>query len=76
MSLEMPNYVVDVYKNRRGEITNCKIFRYFDFGTLRCRDILVTTQSFKLITNVGKIDYGTSKVVDLLDFITGGEHHE
>ena len=76
LNLDMPNYVTDIYKNRRGEITACKIFSYFDFGTCRRKDILVTTQSFKLIEGIGKIDYGGRRVVDLLDFLSGGVQHD
>lgn len=76
LNLPIPNYVTDIYKNRRGEITACKVFSIFDFGTCRRQDLLVTTQSFKLIENVGTINYGEKKIVDLLDFLTRGDDND
>lgn len=70
-----PNQVIDIYKNRRGSITNAKVFRYFDYGTCRAEDLLVTTQSYKLIENIGEIKYQEPKVCDLLDFLTRGEEN-
>jgi len=70
MGLMRPNIVSDIYKNRRGSITNVKIWSYFDYGTCRMKDLLVTTQSYKMIDNVPVIAYKESKVVDLLDFLT------
>lgn len=71
-----PNQVIDIYKNRRGRVVNAKVFRYFDYGTCRAEDLLVTTQSYKLIENVGEIKYQEPKVVDLLDFLTRGDTNE
>lgn len=41
-----PNIVIDIYKNRRGEMNSVKIFRYFDYGTLRCEDLFITDCSY------------------------------
>ena len=73
LHLEKPNYVLDIYKNRDGELTNCKIFRKFDLGTLRAYDLLITTQGFNLINNCGTVKYGSQKIVDMLDFLTRGD---
>lgn len=73
LGLQKPNVVLDVYKNRRGSLTNVKIFRYFDYGTCRSKDLLVTTQSFKVDNlNVGQINY-ERRIIDILDFLTGGK---
>lgn len=64
--LEMPNMVVDIYKNRRGKHASVKLFRYFDHGTCRVKDILLTTGTYKVIQDVGNITYATREV-DLLD---------
>lgn len=64
--IEIPNVVVDIYKNRRGEHAGVKLFRYFDYGTCRVRDILLTTGNYKVITDLEKITY-TSKTIDLMD---------
>jgi hypothetical protein len=29
MNLDMPNIVIDIYKNRRGRIVNAKLYRFF-----------------------------------------------
>lgn len=55
-----PNIVIDVYKNRRGELNGVKIFRYFDYGTLRCHDLFITDASYKGIEGVGKFEYKKS----------------
>lgn len=41
----VPNMVIDIYKNRRGKLCDVKIFRLFDYGTCRTKDIVVTTNS-------------------------------
>ena len=72
LNIEQPNYVIDIYKNRDGEMTNCKIYRNFNLGTLRAYDLLATTQSFRLLNNYGEIRYGSQEVVDMVDFLTRG----
>ncbi len=42
-----PNIVIDIYKNRRGAMCNIKVFKYFDYGTCRTKDLFVTTQNYK-----------------------------
>jgi replicative DNA helicase len=68
----MPNVVTDIYKNRRGEYAGVKLFRYFDYGTCRSEDIMLTTLSHQILKDYDKIAYAT-KLVDLLDLATGGE---
>lgn len=59
MNLPMPNLVIDVYKNRRGKMCDVKIFRKFDYGTCRVKDILITTNStYQKIDGVILFDYG------------------
>lgn len=76
LGIERPNYVLDIYKNRDGEMTNCKIYRNFDLGTLRSKDLLATTQSFRLIDNYSEIKYGSQKEIDMLDFLTRGDNND
>ena len=66
-----PNIVVDIYKNRRGELNGVKIFRYFDYGTLRCQDLFITDASYKTIKEVGQLQYQES-AYDFLDLKTKG----
>ena len=76
LGLERPNMVLDIYKNRDGRLTNCKIYRNFDLGTMRGKDLLITTQNFKIINDYGTISYGSKKIVDVLDFLTRGDKNE
>jgi low affinity Fe/Cu permease len=72
LGLEKPNMVIDIYKNRRGSLTGVKLFRYFDYGTCRSRDLLVTTQNFKIDNlHVEQLKYD-ERIIDLLDFLSGG----
>jgi replicative DNA helicase len=43
-----PNMVTDVYKNRRGSLTEIKIFRYFDYATCRVYDLFMTDQNYNI----------------------------
>ena len=47
----LPNMVTDIYKNRRGELTEIKIFRYFDYGTCRVHDLFMTDSYYTVKTN-------------------------
>ena len=70
MGLAMPNIVIDIYKNRRGQYTNVKILRYFDYGTCRViKDIAMLTSTHKILDNYNTIEYQTHER-DLLDLIT------
>jgi replicative DNA helicase len=66
--LPIPNMVIDIYKNRRGEYAGVKLFRYFDHGTCRAQDILLTSSNYSVIRDLGIIEYATEKV-DLLDLM-------
>ena len=66
-----PNIVIDIYKNRRGEMNSVKIFRYFDFATLRCQDLFITDASYKSIREIGQLKYEES-AYDFLELKTGG----
>lgn len=55
-----PNIVIDIYKNRRGELNGVKIFRFFDYGTLRSKDLFITDASYKAVEGVGKFVYKQS----------------
>lgn len=67
-----PNLVIDVYKNRRGEMNAVKIFRYFDYGTCHCEDLFVTDSSYKGIKDIGHLQYDVKKY-DFLELKTGGK---
>lgn len=60
LNLTIPNIVIDIYKNRRGELCDIKIFRYFDYGTCRVKDIVATTNAtYKIIDNIPPLVYDT-----------------
>lgn len=69
--LHDPNIVVDIYKNRRGEMNSVKIFRYFDYATLRCQDLFITDASYKSIREIGQLQY-EENAYDFLDLKTKG----
>ena len=64
-----PNIVIDIYKNRRGEINCDKIFRYFDFGTCRCKDLFITDCNYKAVENIGQLKFEKTSY-DFLDLKT------
>jgi len=68
---------MDIYKNRRGKLTSMKIFRYFDYGTCRAEDILITDSNYKIVQDVGKLTY-EKRAFDYLDVLTmdGGTKDE
>ena len=66
-----PNIVVDVYKNRRGELNGVKIWRYFDYATCRCEDLFVTDASYKAVKDIAQLKY-SQRAYDFLDLKTRG----
>ena len=51
-----PNFITDIYKNRRGKWTGVRIWRYIDLGTCRTTDCFVTDRSNE------PIDFNSTKV--------------
>jgi replicative DNA helicase len=45
----VPNMCTWIYKIRRGRITRVVIWSYYDLGTIRVKDLFVTTVNFDLI---------------------------
>jgi len=66
-----PNIVIDIYKNRRGELNGVKVFRYFDYSTCRCQDLFVTDASYKTVSEIGQLQYD-QRPFDFLDLKTKG----
>lgn len=44
-----PNLITDIYKNRRGRYTMCRVWSYINLGTLRKTDLFITTNNNKPI---------------------------
>ena len=42
MGTYKPNFITDIYKNRRGKWTGIRIWRYIDLGTCRTYDCFIT----------------------------------
>lgn len=63
---EDPNLVLDVYKNRRSRFVNVKIYRVFDYGTCRTRDLMITDTNYNKIQGINVFSY-THKKRGLLD---------
>lgn len=70
--IEIPNVVTDIYKNRRGKHAGVKLFRYFDYGTCRTRDLFLTSTNHAIQKDYTKIEYETIEM-DLLDIMTESE---
>jgi hypothetical protein len=51
-----PNFITDVYKNRRGKWTAIRIWRYIDLGTCRTVDCFVTDRKNE------PIDFNSTRV--------------
>ena len=66
-----PNIVIDIYKNRRGELNSIKIFRYFDYGTCHCEDLFITDSAYKAVQDIGQLQY-EKRPFDFLDLKTQG----
>lgn len=65
-----PNMVTDIYKNRRGELTEVKVFRYFDYGTCRVIDLFMTDMYYNLKSNYEKLTQKQQTVL-MEDFLHG-----
>lgn len=74
-SLRMPNMVMDIYKNRRGEGAGLKLYRYFDHGTCRATDIMLTDQQLRIVKDYNALKYNV-ETVGLIDILTGGLEDE
>lgn len=66
----LPNMVTDIYKNRRGELTEVKVFRYFDYGTCRITDLFMTDVYYNLKTNHVQLTEKLSTIL-LEDLLNG-----
>ena len=65
--LPIPNIVIDIYKNRRGRMCDIKIFRKFDYGTLRLIDVCATTNTYEILTDLRTVER-ESAVISFDDF--------
>lgn len=66
----VPNMVTDIYKNRRGELTEVKVFRHFDYGTCRITDLFMTDVYYHLMSNY-QILVQKEVVCSLEEFLDG-----
>lgn len=68
LHIKTPNIVVDIYKNRRGELNCVKVFRYFDYSTCHCEDLFVTDTSYVGIDIKETFEYEEDKY-DYYDYL-------
>ena len=61
LGLPIPTHVIDVYKNRRSEYNQIKIWSRIDLGTCREEDILITTGYYEPIKDFNMIIYNYSQ---------------
>lgn len=61
LGLPIPTHVIDVYKNRRSEYNQIKIWSRIDLGTCREEDILITTCYYEPIKDFNMIIYNYSQ---------------
>ena len=66
-----PNIVIDIYKNRRGDLNAVKIFRYFDFGTCRCKDLFITSANYAEVSGIGEFTFDKT-TFSYLDLVSRG----
>ena len=52
----IPNFITDIYKNRRGKWTGIRIWRYIDLGTCRTNDCFITDKKNE------PIDFNSTRV--------------
>ena len=52
----VPNFVTDIYKNRRGKWTGIRIWRYIDLGTSRTIDCFITDRKGEPIEDFNSIN--------------------
>ena len=60
LGLPMPTHVIDVYKNRRSEYNQIKIWCKIDLGTCREYDLLITTGYYEPIHDFNMLVYNYS----------------
>ena len=66
-----PNVVIDVYKNRRGDLNAVKIFRYFNFGTCHAEDLFISDVSYKSVADLTILKH-EQKLFDFLELKSRG----
>jgi hypothetical protein len=64
---EIPNLYCDFYKIRRGKYKGYRLFKYFDYSTMRSKDLFATRKNFT------PIDIGIIASSDSADALTKSE---
>ena len=73
LGLPIPTHVTDVYKNRRSDYTQVKIWSRIDLGTCREQDILITNGFYEIIEDFEVIKYNYTGTYEIPDFIKSEE---
>lgn len=62
-----PNMVTDFYKNRGGRWTMIRVWSVYDYGTLRRKDLFVTTPNLKPISDFQLVSFFTEKTEEEIE---------
>lgn len=73
-----PNIITDIYKNRRGKWTHCRIWSYVNLGTCRRYDLFLTDANNKPCNDFNVINFDrevSNDVKELEDHFNNGKTH-
>lgn len=68
INFEIPNLVTDIFKNRRGRWTQVRIWSRNDLGCCRKKDLFITDNNLKPISNFSIIDFKEETNFELPEF--------
>lgn len=64
-----PNLITDIYKNRRGRWTMCRIWSYINLGTLRKKDLFITSSNNKPLEDFSLMNITIDEDEELNKFV-------
>lgn len=71
-----PNFITDIYKNRRGKWTGIRIWRYIDLGTCRITDCFITDRQNNLIEDFDEMRIQVKQVNHTSGFVVAADRKE
>lgn len=71
-----PNFITDIYKNRRGKWTGIRIWRYIDLGTCRITDCFITDRQNNLIEDFDEMRIQVKQVNHTSGFVVASDRKE
>ena len=64
-----PNLITDIYKNRRGRWTMCRIWSYINLGILRKKDLFITSSNNKPLEDFSLMNITIDEDEELNKFV-------